>query len=84
MMNADVVGALNIARKDITIIPSPSWDRDNGLVAQPLLLRWNGVKWEPKKGRERPTNEHPRSKNLPALAVESVKVKKKTLLEIWI
>ena len=27
-----------------------SWrDRDNGVVAQPLLLRWNGMKWEPKR-----------------------------------
>ncbi|RLF34993.1 MAG: hypothetical protein DRN03_05930 [Thermoplasmata archaeon] len=31
------------------IIPSPSWDRDNGLVTQPLLLRWNGMKWEPRR-----------------------------------
>jgi putative transposase len=38
MMNADVVGVLNIARKDRTIIPSPSWrDRDNGVMAHPLL-----------------------------------------------
>ncbi|MGC8911951.1 MAG: zinc ribbon domain-containing protein [Nitrososphaeria archaeon] len=48
-MNADAVGALNIARNDGTIIPSPSWGRDNGLMAQPLLLRWNGMKWEPKR-----------------------------------
>ncbi len=47
-INADVVGALNIA-KGKTIIPSPSWDRDNGLVAQPLLLRWNGMNWEPRR-----------------------------------
>jgi putative transposase len=37
-MNADVVGALNIARNDGTIIPSPSWGRDNWVVAHPLLL----------------------------------------------
>jgi len=50
VMNADVVGVLNIAKKCGSIIPSPSWrDRDNGLVAQPLLLRWNGMKWEPKR-----------------------------------
>ncbi len=47
-INADVVGVLNMA-KGKTIIPSPSWrDRDNGLVAQPLLLRWNGIMWGPK------------------------------------
>jgi len=49
VMNADVVGVLNIAKKNETIIPSPSWDRDNGVVADPLLLRWNGMKWEPKR-----------------------------------
>ncbi|MCD6369795.1 MAG: transposase [Thermoproteales archaeon] len=50
VMNADVVDVLNIAKKNGSIIPSPSWrDRDNGLVAQPLLLRWNGMKWEPKR-----------------------------------
>jgi putative transposase len=43
-MNADAVGALNMARKDGTIIPSPSWGRDNGVVAHPLLLRWDGMK----------------------------------------
>jgi putative transposase len=48
-MNADAVGALNMARKDGTIIPSPSWGRDNGVVAHPLLLRWNGMRWEPKR-----------------------------------
>jgi len=49
-INADVVGVLNIARKNKTIIPSPSWrDRDNGLVAQPSLLRWDGMWWEPKR-----------------------------------
>ena len=50
VMNADVVGVLNIAKRDSAIIPSPSWrDRDNGLVAQPLLLRWDGCGWEPKR-----------------------------------
>ena len=40
VMNADIVGVLNIAKKYGTIIPSPSWrDRDNGLMTQPLLLR---------------------------------------------
>jgi len=58
IMNADVVGVLNISRKNGTIIPSPSWrDRDNGLVTQPLLLRWNGMKWEPKRAMNtRPMN----------------------------
>ncbi len=50
VMNSDVVGVLNIAKLYGAIIPSPSWrDRDNGLVAQPLLLRWNGMKWEPRR-----------------------------------
>ncbi|MCD6369474.1 MAG: hypothetical protein J7L38_06750, partial [Thermoproteales archaeon] len=32
------------------IIPSPSWrDRDNGLVAEPLLLTWDGCRWEPRR-----------------------------------
>ncbi|GBC74528.1 hypothetical protein HRbin05_00570 [archaeon HR05] len=62
-MNADVVGVLNIANRDnnskdgsktnqIHIIPS-SWrssrSRDNRLVAQPLLLRWDGMKWDTKR-----------------------------------
>jgi len=55
-MNADAVGALNMARKYETIIPSPSWGRDNGVVAHPLLLRWNGMKWKPKKGNKQPMN----------------------------
>ena len=49
-INADVVGVLNIAKIYGAIIPSPSWrDRDNGLVAQPLLLRWSGCRWEPRR-----------------------------------
>ena len=48
VMNADVVGVLNIAKRSGIIIPSPSW-RDNGLVAQPLLLRWDGCRWKPKR-----------------------------------
>ncbi|MGB9760602.1 MAG: hypothetical protein ACP5KW_09505 [Thermoproteota archaeon] len=41
-----------MARNGGTIIPSPSWrDGDNRLVAQFLLLRWNGMKWEPKRAR---------------------------------
>jgi len=49
VMNADVVGALNMAGNDGTIIPSPIRGRDNGVVTHPLLLRWNGMKWEPKR-----------------------------------
>ena len=48
-INADTVGALNMARNDGTIIPSPTRGRDNGAVAHPLLLRWNGMRWEPKR-----------------------------------
>jgi putative transposase len=44
VMNADAVGALNMTRNDGTIIPSPSRGRDNGVVAHPLLLRWNGMR----------------------------------------
>jgi putative transposase len=62
VINADVVGVLNIARKynnnsnnkkNTTIIPSPSFntrkDRDNWVMAHPLLLRWNGMRWEPRR-----------------------------------
>jgi putative transposase len=56
-MNADAVGALNMARNDGTIIPSPSWGRDNGVMAHPTLLRWNGVRWEPRRAMNtRPMN----------------------------
>jgi len=48
-MNADAVGALNMARNDGTIIPSPTRGRDNGVVAHPLLLRWNRMRWKPKR-----------------------------------
>ena len=41
VMNADVVGVLNIAKKDGAIIPNPSWkDRDNGVLAHPVLLHY--------------------------------------------
>jgi len=56
-MNADAVGALNMARNDGTIIPSPHRGRDNGVVAHPTLLRWNGMRWEPKRAvNTRPMN----------------------------
>jgi putative transposase len=67
VMNADAVGALNMARNDGTIIPSPIRGRDNGVVAHPLLLRWNGMKWA------KTTNEHPRSRSLPTSVAEGVK-----------
>ena len=38
IMNADVVGCLNIARRS-NIIPNPGWGRDNGVLAHPLFLR---------------------------------------------
>jgi len=41
MMNADVVGCLNIAKKCKAIIPNPSWGRDNGVLAHPAVL--NGL-----------------------------------------
>jgi len=57
VVNADVVGALNIARNYGTIIPSPSWGRDNGVVAHPLLLTWDGMRWEPRRAtKNRPMN----------------------------
>jgi len=42
-MNADVVGCLNIAKKCKVIIPNPSWGRDNGVLAHPVLLRVSPV-----------------------------------------
>ena len=38
VMNADVVGCLNIAKK-LTIIPNPSWGRDNGVLTHPAVLK---------------------------------------------
>ncbi|RDD53433.1 MAG: hypothetical protein BA066_04505 [Candidatus Korarchaeota archaeon NZ13-K] len=41
---------MNLIKKYGSIIPSPSWrDRDNGVVADPLLLRWDGCRWEPRR-----------------------------------
>jgi len=54
VMNADVVGCLNIAKK-LKIIPNPSWrGRDNGVLAHPLLLRVE-------EGAEVKANEAPMS-----------------------
>lgn len=61
----DAVGVLNIALL--------CGGEVNGVVAHPLLLRWNGMMWEPKRAVNNRADENLRSKNLPALAVESVK-----------
>jgi putative transposase len=61
----DAVGVLNIG--------SRQGENINGVVAYPLLLRWNGMRWEPKRAMNNRSNEHSRSKNLPTLVVESVK-----------
>ena len=48
IMNADVVGVLNIAKKDGAIIPNPSWrDRDNGVLAHPVLLHYGEAQTSP-------------------------------------
>jgi len=52
----DVVGVLNMG-----ILHNGGMSI--GVVAHPLLLRWNGMRWEPKKGGEHGTNENPRSRN---------------------
>ena len=45
VINADVVGCLNIAKK-LTIIPNPSWrGRDNWVLAHPAVL--NGLQTSP-------------------------------------
>ncbi|MCW4008567.1 MAG: transposase [Candidatus Bathyarchaeota archaeon] len=60
----DAVGVLNIARL--------YGGEVNGVVAHPLLLRWNGMMWKPKRAMNNRADENLRSKNLPASAVESV------------
>ncbi|MBS7618050.1 transposase [Candidatus Bathyarchaeota archaeon] len=62
----DAVGVLNIARLNGGEV--------NGVVAHPLLLRWNGMRWKPKRAMNNRADENPRSRNLPASAVESVKM----------
>ena len=80
-MNADAVGALNIAGNDGTIIPSPHRGRDNGVVAHPLLLRWNGMRWEPKRAvNTRPMNAL-EAKISTTSVVESVKLYSINLLQ---
>jgi putative transposase len=69
----DAVGVLNIGHLNGGGV--------NGEVAHPLLLRWDGMRWEPRRGYEQPTNEHPRSKNLPTSVVESVNSIPRPILE---
>jgi len=48
IMNADVVGCLNIAKKCKAIIPNPSWrGRDNGVLAHPAVLHLGGLQTSP-------------------------------------
>jgi len=48
IMNADVVGCLNIAKKCKAIIPNPSWrGRDNGVLTHPAVLRLGGLQTSP-------------------------------------
>ena len=48
VMNADVVGCLNIAKKCKAIIPNPSWrGRDNGVLTHPAVLRVGGLQTSP-------------------------------------
>mgnify|MGYP000579378959 CR=1 FL=1 len=49
--NRDAVGVLNIGHLHGGGV--------SGVVAHPLLLRWNEMRWEPKKGNEKLTNKHP-------------------------
>jgi len=50
VMNADVVGCLNIAKKCKAIIPSPSWrGRDNGVLTYPVVLRLGGLQTSPQR-----------------------------------
>jgi putative transposase len=42
-INADVNGAMNILRK---VAAMPAGASGSGLMAQPLLLRWDGCRWE--------------------------------------
>jgi len=48
IMNADVVGCFNIAKKCKAIIPNPSWrGRDNGVLAHPAVLHLGGLQTSP-------------------------------------
>jgi transposase len=63
--NRDAVGVLNIGCLHLE-------GSVNGVVAHPLLLRLDGMKWEPRRAMNNRSNEHSRSRNLPTLVVESV------------
>lgn len=39
-----------------------------------MLLRWSGVRWGPRRVMNNRADENLRGKDLPALAVESVKI----------
>jgi len=54
----DVVGVINMGTLRNGGMPI-------GVVAHPLLLRWNGMKWEPRRAMNNRPNESLRSKNLP-------------------
>jgi len=62
----DAVGVLNISSRQGESI--------NRVMAYPLLLGWNGVKWNRKSGMNNQPNEHVRSENLPTSVEESVRV----------
>jgi len=48
VMNADIVGCLNIAKKCKAIIPNPSWrGRDNGVLTHPAILLNGGLQTSP-------------------------------------
>jgi putative transposase len=71
----DAAGVLNIG--------SRQGENINGVVAYPLLLRWNGMRWEPRRAMNNRSNEHSRSKNLPTLVVESVKDPYGIVGQVW-
>ena len=62
VMNADIVGCLNIAKKCGAIIPNPSWGRDNGVLAHPAVL--NGLQTHDPLAR---IPAHPRKTGILAL-----------------
>ncbi|MGC8937185.1 MAG: hypothetical protein ACP5KV_07500, partial [Candidatus Methanomethylicaceae archaeon] len=44
--NRDAIGVLNIG---LAQGAKPPAEAVNGAVARPLLLRWDGMRWEPKR-----------------------------------
>jgi len=67
----DAIGVLNIAYNndnDMANLYSSPQEVDKGIairvMAHPLLLRWDGMRWEPRRAMNNQlTNEHLRSKN---------------------